>query len=538
MRPSVSMLTIAAALSLAVGCSSTVTGHASFAGPRPTPTHRPVPTSPSPTTVDGGTATVATYEYAQNFNPYSVNGDYGATSDIVWSVLPYLYTLTASNNYLPNRDLLAGEPTVSKSKGHQVVTYSLSPDAKWSDGTPIGVDDFKFLVQEAKQQKDKFAVPGYTAISSVTKGSDDHHVVVTFAKPNGDWRSFFNPLLPAHYLRKAGWESGFRGRIPVSAGPFRLSSVTATQATLVKDRNYFGKKAHLDKIIFRAMPNPAAAAAATAAGALDASYADPVTGTVPSSATAVDGGYFTQLTFNVRTKPLNNLKVRQAIAYALDRQRIAQVGSPAPSTPSKVAANNLFAAGSHGGTKNDAAYRTQNLARAKQLMRSAGYGRGKTLTLRMLTTDYDNRRVAAGQLIMTELRDIGIRVVLTKQPADALFNTLLPRGQFDLALYGWTYQSTAGGAADLLGCHGTQNFGKYCNANFDRLVAQSLAEPGLAKHNELLNKADHQLWKDLPQIPLYQSKALVAVSPKMHGVTYDPGEFTIYWDTADWTKAP
>lgn len=542
MRPSASLLgrgaSVAAALTLAAGCSSTVAGSASFGGPSPRPTHTPSPTSSSPAATDGGTATVATLEFAQNFNPYSTSGDYGATYDIMHSVLPSVFTVTGSYRYLRNTDLLTADPAVSKSNGHMVVTYSLSPNAKWSDGTPIGVADFQYLVQQAKQQKGAFAGPDYTSISSVRKGSDDHHVVVTFAKTDGDWRSLFSPLLPAHYLQHAGWESGLRTGIPVTAGPFRVSSVSSTEAVLVKDPNYFGTRAHLDKIVFKVMPDANAGAAATAAGELDAYYADPESNTMPSSATAVDGGYLTQLTFNIHKKPLDNVKVRQAIAFALGRDRITLVASPSTAQPNKTAGNNLFAAGSHGGTKNDAPYPRQNPMAAEQLLRQAGYGPGKPLSLRLVTTSTDPRRIAVAQLISTELSTVGIRVSLIQDPPDQVFNTLLPRGQFDMALFGWTYASTASEASDILGCHGSQNYSGYCNSNFDRLIAQALDQPDLDKHNQLLNKADHQVWKDLPEIPLYQSKALVSVSPKLHGVTYDLSEYTLYWDTASWTKSP
>jgi peptide/nickel transport system substrate-binding protein len=543
MRSSSSLLRrgvpIAAALTLAAGCSSTVAGNASFDGPSPTPTHTPSPTSSSPSTVSGGTATVGTVEFAQNFNPYSPSGDYGATYDIMPSVLPSVFTLTGANRYLPNTDLLTTDPSVTMNNGHMVVTYSLTPDAKWSDGTPIGVDDFKYLVQQAKQQKSKYAGPDYSSVSSVAKGSDDHHVEVTFGKADGDWRSLFSPLLPAHYAQQAGWESGFRNRIPVTAGPFRFSgSATSAVATLVKDPNYFGTKAHLDKIVFRSIPDPTAAAAATAAGELDAYYADPESSAIPSTATAVDGGYYTQLTFNVGKKPLNNVKVRQAIAFALGRDRIALIASPSTTAPSRPAGNNIFASGSHGGTQNDGAYPRQNPVQAQQLLRSAGYSTSKPLSLRLLTTNSDPARVQAGRLITAELSTIGIHLTLVEVPSNELFSTLLPKHQFDMALFSWAYSSTSAGAADILGCHGADNFSGYCNSNFDRLVGQSLAQPDLDQHNTLLNKADHQLWLDLPEIPLYQSKALVLVSPKLHGVAYNLSEYTLYRDTASWTKSP
>jgi peptide/nickel transport system substrate-binding protein len=359
---------------------------------------------------------------------------------------------------------------------------------------------------------------------------------VTFSRSDGDWRSLFSPLLPAHYLRTAGWDSGFANNIPVTAGPFRVSQVSTSAITLVKDPNYFGTKAHLDKINFRVLPDFNAAVAAIAAGELDAYYADPATTIVPSSATVVDGAYYTQLTFNLRKKALKNANVRKAIALALNRDVIARTASPATGQSNEVAANNLFAAGSHGGTKNDGAYAHQDLARAKQLLTSAGYG-SKPLTLRLVTTNNDPRRIAAAQIIARQLSAVGVHLTVIQEPGNAFFNVILPQHNFDLAIFGWSYSSTASSAADLYGCHGSQNYAGYCSSNFDRLTAQSLDQPDLDRHNQLLNKADHQLWTDLPAIPLYQSKALVAVSPKVHGATYNLGEFTLYWDTASWTKS-
>jgi len=450
-------------------------------------------------------------------------------------VLPSVFTLTGANQYLTNTDLLTADPAVTQQNGHQVVTYSLSPNAQWSDGTPIGVDDFSYLAQQAKQHSNAFLGVDYSVISSVAKGSDDRHVVVTFSRSDGDWRSLFSPLLPAHYMRTAGWDAGLANKIPVSAGPFRMSQTSASDITVVKDPNYFGTKAQLDKINFRVFADSSAAAAAIAAGELDAFYADPVTSIVPSGATAVDGGYYTQLSFNLRQKPLKNAAVRKAIAYALNRDAIAQAASPAAES-NKVAANNLFATGSHGGTKNDGAYSTGDPAKARQLLTSAGYG-SKPLSLRLYTTNSDPRRTAAAQLIARQLSAVGIRVTVIQQSPDAFFSVNLPQHNFDLALFGWSYSSTASSAADLYGCHGSRNYTGYCSSNFDRLTTQALGQPDLDQHNNLLNKADQQLWTDLPAIPLYQSKAFVAVSPNVHGATYNLGEFTLYWNTASWTKS-
>jgi peptide/nickel transport system substrate-binding protein len=472
------------------------------------------------------------------YNPYTIEGDSPSTYSIVDSVLPSVFLRTGAHRYLPNTDLLSAEPTMSHdSHGRQVVTYPLSAKANWSDGTSIGVADFSYLVSQAKKLKALFAVAGYDRVASVAKGSDDRHVVVTFSHPYTDWRELFNPLLPSHYLGSAGWDHGLDGKIPVSAGPFRLSSSSSATVVLARDTRYFGTKPRLDGIRFRVIPDSAAAIAAVNSGQLDVFAQDPqsMPMSTASNTKVVDGGYYAQLDFNAKQKALKNQKVRQAIALALDRGAIARAASTDPRRLNKVAGNRLFASGWHGGTNNGATLR-HDPARAKQLLKAAGYGPGKRLSLRLATVDSNPQRVRAATVISTQLAAIGISVTVQKQPLNLFYTTTLGHHQFDLALYEWDYSAPATQAPLQFGCSGENNYARYCNTQLDKQLSKAAGTTDTDKSNALLNAVDRQLWTDMPTAPLYQTTALLAVSPTLHGVTYNATEFTAFWNTASWHK--
>src|SRR5690606_25782550 len=104
------------------------------------------------------------------------------------------------------------------------------------------------------------AANGYEDIESVTRGADDREVVVTFARHFSEWQSLFYPLYPASTNRNPDvFNSGWKNAPQVTAGPFKFDHIdqTAKTITLVRNEKWWGDRAKLDRIVFRAIDHVA-----------------------------------------------------------------------------------------------------------------------------------------------------------------------------------------------------------------------------------------------------------------------------------------
>jgi peptide/nickel transport system substrate-binding protein len=223
----------------------------------------------------GGTVTWGVDELPASLNAY--HEDAGpVTERVAGAVLPMPFTLDArgrprlNTDYLRSAEITAREP-------RQKVVYTLQPRARWSDGEPIGAEDFR-AQWRALSGKDadygEARAAGYERVESVTEGPGRHQVTVTFARPYADWRSLFSPLYPRSVMAdpdrfNEGSNEG-AGDAPPSGGPFAVEDVDreAGTITLVRNEEWWGKPALLDELVFAAVPR-AEREAALLAGELD-----------------------------------------------------------------------------------------------------------------------------------------------------------------------------------------------------------------------------------------------------------------------------
>ncbi|MDQ4104512.1 MAG: ABC transporter substrate-binding protein, partial [Actinomycetota bacterium] len=213
---------------------------------------------PAQTLRDGGTLRWPLAGFPPNFNYNHLDGTYVPNEEVIGSVMPYLFlsqadgTVKINENYLKTAELTSANP--------QVGTYTLRDEAAWSDGTPITWRDFQAQWQALNRSNSAFLISsstGYTDIASVERGTSDKQVVVTFARTFSDWQSLFTPLYPASTnTNPQVFNTGWTQRLPVTAGPFKVTQIdqTAKTITVVRDEQWWGPKPRLDRIIFRDIP--------------------------------------------------------------------------------------------------------------------------------------------------------------------------------------------------------------------------------------------------------------------------------------------
>ncbi|MBC6463697.1 ABC transporter family substrate-binding protein, partial [Actinomadura sp. HBU206391] len=400
----------------------------------------------------GGTLRWALAEFPRQWNLSREGGGAGPAADVLSGLLPQVMRCDEKGVPHPDPDYVANV-TVGDRSGRQAVTYALNPRAAWSDGRPITYRDYVAQARALSGRDKRFrpaAVTGYDQIETIGRGAGDHEVVVTFARPFGDWPRLFSPLYPAATNSDpAAFAHGWSGRIAATAGPFRVENLDAAAGTLTvgRDPRWWGRPPKLDRIVYQAM-DVAALPAALASGRIDLMDIGSDVTVYRHAAHAEDiavrtagGPGSRNLAFNVTRPPLSDVRVRQALMLAIDRRA---VGADLDRLAQPL--NNHFYLNSQAGYQdNSTGLSAYDPGRAMRLLDRAGWTRrgdqrvrnGKVLRLRLAVPSGAPGDTREPLLVQDMLKRIGVTLDVETVPARRLVPDHVRRGDADLAVFSW-----------------------------------------------------------------------------------------------------
>ncbi|MFF0769481.1 ABC transporter family substrate-binding protein [Nonomuraea wenchangensis] len=538
-------LAVAAPLALA-GCGGRSGGGAGGAGGRGDDrTIRAFDINPRPRdqVKDGGTLRWGINELPAQWNRNHVDGNLAVAASVSNALLPAPFYSDEKAEITPDRDYVL-EAEVTARRPRQVVTYTLNPKAHWSDGKPITWADYQAQWRALNGKDPAYRIAsatGYQDIEKVARGKDDHEVVVTFARPFGDWQSLFGPLLPAATNSSAeAFNTGWLNRIPVTAGPFKFGGFdqTAKTVTLVRDDAWWGDRAKLDRIIYRAAEQDSLIGAFSN-GELDIIDVGPsapdyarARATSGAQVRQAAGPDFRHFTFNGSSELLRDRDVRRAVQLGINRQAIAQSDLQGLDWPIALLDNHFFMNTQEGYQDNAGEHGAYNPARARQLLDAAGWRldgavrrkNGRPLELRFVVPSGVQISKQEGELAQSMLAQIGVKLTIQSVPSGDFFTSYVIPGNFDITPF--SYIGTPYPVSSSFGIYANAPDGKTWNANFGRTgsaaidEAMSRAAQSLdpAEGRSLANAADRLLWQEVNVLPLYQRPQNVAVKETLANV--------------------
>ncbi|MFV2177087.1 ABC transporter family substrate-binding protein [Actinomadura sp. LOL_016] len=422
-----------------------------------------------------------------------------------------------------------------KRTGHgQTVVYRLNPRARWSDGRSIGYRDFAVQARALSGHDSRYEIAddtGYRRIVRVEPGVNEDVVKVVFARPFADWRRLFSPLYPAAvYSDPRAFNTGWLDRPSVTAGPFRVGRVdrTAQTLTLVRDPRWWGRRAKLDRIVYRAM-DPAAMPGAFANGeidlmeiGLDAGALRRVQLAENAEVRRAAGPDRRVFTLNAAGPILSDARVRHAVMLGIERGAIARSDLAGLGVPVRTLGNHFYVDTQQGYRDNSGPFGRYDPARAVRLLEKAGWtkrGRyrvkdGRTLALRFVVSAGQPIGRREGELARALLARIGVRLDIEPVPADDLFGRHVTRGDFDIIPFSWLgtpfpVSSMRAVYARPRAGRVRQNYSGGGNAVLDAALERAVAAMGSEVH-ALVNRADRLVWREALVVPLYQRPQLVA----------------------------
>ena len=369
-------------------------------------------------------------------------------------------------NYQPTPDLADPVPTVANggiTDGGRVWTFHLRPNVKWSDGVPLTAADVAYTYNRILRQKLGMYIGYFTNVTKV-QATDPHTVVITCSKPNGVLTALYVPILPEHIWSKvpdskvATWSN-----VPmVSSGPFQVAEVQNGKFVKLTRNPYykdgFGVEPTVDVILFDMYQEQDSLVDDYKMGNLDAAieldpgFYRPLKNVPGSTLVAAPALGFHELGMNCYKSPkskgnrlLLDVRIRQAIDYAIDKQQIANVAMDglAPVASSLLSPVQEYYRWQ---VPADQQY-TYDPAKAKAILYAAGYKmgpggirvapNGKPLKFRLAAmTDYP-MDVTAAKLISGYLKRVGIGTTLQVMDEGAFTNDNYSNANDDLYIWNW-----------------------------------------------------------------------------------------------------
>lgn len=569
-------------------------------GGSPTPDQPAEAPSATATPARGGEGTLKLFYWQAptTLNPHLSSG----TKDLSASRLVYepLASFDADGRMVPL--LAAGVPSSddgSVAADGRSVTWRLRRDVVWSDGQPFTAEDVKFTFDYITDPDvGSTSTSNYATVERV-EAVDPHTARVHFTQVNPDWSTPFTGvqgmILPKHVFQRftgPGAAEAPPNTAPVGTGPYRVAEFStedvlvvgneAVRATRIRyepnSRYRVPGKPHFDVVELRGGGGDASFASQLIRdGASDFAWNVAVDDKKLADMEAaghraiIDFGAFVErIMFNFtdprRQTPdgersstrfphpfLTDRRVRQAIAHAVDRERIARnYGRGGRLADNLVVLPQIY--------RSQARPLPYDLAAARRLLDAAGWGdrdgdgvreKGRVPLRVVFQTSVNPVRQQTQAIVKRSLESIGVRVDL-KNIDSGIFlgppaGTTNTRRQFyaDLEMFAFSNKSPDPGAylegwtcreaAQKANNWARANWARYCNPAYDRLYARSATELDAQTRVGLLRDLDRMLIEDVALIPLVNQSLVSGVNRALGGVAPTPWDVEP-WNIADWRR--
>ena len=492
------------------------------------------------------------------FNPiYPTNQEDGWLASLCFDLL---ITQDGAGRLVP--DLAADVPTLRNggiSADGKTIRYALRRGVRWHDGAPFTSADVAFTWRAIMDPRN--AVPNRHAYDRVERVEtpDPYTVVFRLKEPFAPFvRSVFAEadttyrILPHHLLdREGSLDRADFNTHPIGTGPYKFVRWDRAQSVSYEaNPSYFGGAPRIPNVVVRIIPDFATVAIELRTHHVDLGRVDPSSFNLLRGADGLDGELITANAFgayllNLAHPPLDDVRVRRAIARAIDRAGLvkrlaygtADVGF-ADIPPALYGAS----------ARDDV--NAYDPAAARRLLDAAGWKpgpdgvrvrEGKRLELVMAGFAGSASARAVDVQVQSELREVGIDAQIKDYAAATYFAPAaaggpLAAGNFDLATTNWLSGTDLDDSV-LFTCAARppngRNYENYCSQEMDALQREALRTYDDTKRRALYAKIEALLVRDVPMAFISHPKVRVYRNADLHRP--QPNGVTLWWHVAQWS---
>ncbi|HQP30329.1 MAG TPA: peptide-binding protein [Deltaproteobacteria bacterium] len=423
----------------------------------------------------------------------------------------------------------------------KLIRFHLRRGVRWHDGRPFTARDVLFTYRLVIDPKTPTAYAGdFKQVKSV-KMLDDYTVEVTYDTPFAPALiSWGMSVLPEHLLKGQDITRTPLARAPVGTGPYRFKSwQPGSRIVLAHNPDYFEGRPRLDGLVYRIIPDDATQFLELKSGNIDIKGLTPLqylrqTGTPDFNALFTKYRYldsvYTFLGFNLKRPPFDDIRVRRAIAHAIDKDEIIKgvlygqgLATTGPYKPGTRWYNP------------DVPKYAYDPATARALLAESGFKDTNTdgileknsrpFTFTIITNQGNPLREKTAQIIQQRLKYIGIDTKIRIVEWTVFLKDFVDPGNFDAVILGWTitpdpdafdvWHSSNIGPKKL-------NFIGFSNAQVDDLLDKARHTFDEKERKAYYDRFQVILAREQPYVFLYAPYALPAVSSRIKGIVPAP----------------
>jgi peptide/nickel transport system substrate-binding protein len=447
---------------------------------------------------------------------------------------------------------LANGGIVDNKDGTYDITWKLQPNVKWHDGQPFTSKDvaftWKFVSDPASQT---YNSDEYRGIKSV-KTPDDTTVVFTWDGLYGLYSNLFESMLPEHVLGTLTVDQIVQNdaynRSGMGTGPFKFAEWKSGEyIRVVKNTDYWrgDQYPNIDEIVFSFIPDDNTRLNALKAGDYNIGEILPVQvkdmqDDANGKVILINSNSYLHFDTSIETDKgkalFSDVKVRQAMYHAIDRQAIAtqlMEGTvtviDAPYNPSSVWYNKAVTSYNY------------DVATAKQMLDDAGWvpgadgirvKDGQKFSFVMLNRSGKQDRIAVAQVIQAQLKEVGIDVQFETLEATA-YTAKWRTGKWEGTVSGW-FLSADPSITAIYGTGGSNNMTGYGDAKLDAVLNDSDKFLDFDKRKPLIDQAQVILADDAFTLPLYAQVTPMYVSNNLVNFKGSGTNLGSFWNVYEW----
>ncbi|HWI60860.1 MAG TPA: peptide-binding protein [Symbiobacteriaceae bacterium] len=426
-------------------------------------------------------------------------------------------------------------------------TFKLRTNVKFHDGQPMTAEDVAYTFNAIKDKGYTGPRSGDFAALEKVEVIDPATVKFTLKEPFAPFLSNLTyGILPKHVFGSkpvAEMKDNPANRKPVGTGPYKLGEwVPGQYLTLVRNDAYYAEGPYIPEMVQKFVQDGNVATAKLEAGEFDIGAIPPTSvKRFQEKQSSVfnffpyQGTGFEYLAFNLTNPGLKDKAVRQAIAYAVDRQTVVNdilegqgIVLNAPVPPASWA----YA---------EAPIKYPfDKAKAVKTLEDAGYTKGadgvyakggQRLSFTIITNTGSSVRESECLFIQKALKDIGIEIKFNLVELATFQGKVMPTGAFDMVLNRanlnvdpdpYTYFHSSQGQKNAKGTFVGFNISQYSNPEIDKLLEEGRRTVDQAKRKEIYAKYQQIIAEDIPWLVMFNYKSTYAIKKNVQGVVMSP----------------
>ncbi|MFO7831976.1 MAG: peptide-binding protein [Desulfuromonadaceae bacterium] len=421
------------------------------------------------------------------------------------------------------------------------ITFHLRHDVTWHDGEPFTSADVLFTYELMIDPDTPTAYAERYKQVEHASAPDPYTFKVRYAEPLAPALvSWAMGICPKHLLEGKDVTTSELTRNPVGTGPFKFVKWDpGEQIVLERNEDYFEGAPYIKRVVYRIVPDTTTMFLELQSGGLDYMGLTPLQYARQTDTPAFKRRFnkyrypafaYTYLGYNLRKPMFQDERVRQAIAYAIDKQEIVDgvllgLGQPAtgPYKPGSWPYNAEVPRYPYAPEK------------ARALLDAVGWKDvdgdgvrekdGRKFEFTILTNQGNDQRIKAGEIIQRRLQEVGIKIKLRVVEWASFLKEFIHPGKFDATILGWTipvdpdgyniWHSTKTGPREL-------NFIAYSNPEVDKLLEQGRRVLPIEERRPIYHRLQEILAREQPYTFLYVPDSLPVVARRFHGIEEAP----------------